>query len=945
MPYAFATMAVPSRFLVGIDLGTTHTVVAYADTAKATPGEGDEPGAPPPVETFDVDQLVAPGEVDQRAMLPSLRYQPAEAELAAGEIALPWSESQDHVVGELAGRLGAKVPGRLVASAKSWLSHSAVDRSADILPWGAPSEVAKISPVEASASYLRHLRASWDQRFPKNPLHTQEVVLTVPASFDEGARALTLEAAKRAGLKVRLVEEPQAAFYAFLDEQRDRLEEALGDTRLAVIVDVGGGTTDLTLIQVELRDSGPRLTRIAVGEHLMLGGDNMDLTLARLAEERLGRSLDAARFNQLVQQCRLAKERLLSGDAPESADITVLGSGRKLVGGALKTSLTRDEVRERVLEGFFPEIGADARPETKRAGIVEFGLPYVADAGVTRHVAAFLARHEDLAREAMGKEDLRGGAREGAMPDAVLFNGGVFGSGLLRDRMRGILGRWRGGDAPTLLENDRPELAVARGAVAYGLARRGLGLRIGGGSARSYFLLVDRQSEDGQKGVCILPRGSEEGEEVELKERTFSLRVGRPVRFHVASTTADVEHVRPGQLVSIDDPERYQTLPPIAAVLTTEDEETKEVPVSLVAALTEIGTLEVGCVHTETGKRWQLELSLRGGGGSGEAQRVGQLHARFAEATSKVDLIYGKPKKGQAAPEPRDIKRLRVDLEKILGPRDSWDTPLLRELFGALLAGLKRRRRSADHERMWFHLVGWCMRPGFGYPLDEWRVEQLGPILDQGVQFVPEAQNWSEFWILWRRVAGGLPPKMQEKLLNEIDFYLQPPLEGRKKRKRPKGPKKLGYDDMVRLAGALERVPPERKAKIGGWLVERLDLHDENPQTWWAVGRLGARVPFHGSAHQVVPRHVASQWLEKALTFDFTDAPEAAFAAALLARRSGDRERDLSEELRTQVADRLAHADQPESWVTMVREVAHLDAADERRLMGDSLPPGLRLVE
>ena len=940
-------MAVQSRYLVGIDLGTTHTVVAYADTTKAGAPTDDAPGAPPPVETFEVEQLVAPGEVAKRSMLPSLRYHPSEAELAPGDLGLPWAGSPtDHVVGELAGRLGAKVPGRLVASAKSWLSHSAVDRSADILPWGAPADVAKVSPVEASASYLRHLRANWDERFPKNPLHTQEVVLTVPASFDEGARALTLEAAKRAGLRVRLVEEPQAAFYAFLDATRDGLEDALGATRLAVIVDVGGGTTDLTLIQVEMRETGPRLTRVAVGEHLMLGGDNMDLTLARLAEERLGRSLDAARFNQLVQQCRLAKERLLSADAPESADVTVLGSGRKLVGGALKTALGRDEVRQLVLDGFFPEVDAAARPSTKRGGIVEFGLPYVSDAGITRHVAAFLARHEELAREALGKKDLRSGADQDApaMPDAVLFNGGVFGSPLLRERMQGVLGAWRGGP-PTLLENGRPELAVARGAVAYGLARRGLGLRIGGGSARSYFLLVDRGGDGPQKGVCILPRGSEEGEEVALEDRTFQLRVGRPVRFHVASTTADVEHVRAGQLVSIDDPERYQTLPPIAAVLTTEDDAQKEVPVSLVAQLTEIGTLEVGCVHTETGKRWQLELSLRGGGSSGPAQRVGQLHSRFAEATALVDLAYGKPKKGQAAPKPRDIKRLRVDLEKVLGPRDTWDTPLLRELFGALLAGLKRRRRSADHERMWFHLVGWCMRPGFGYPLDEWRVEQLAPVLDQGVQFAPEAQNWSEFWTLWRRLAGGLPPKMQTALLDQLDYYLQPPMKGHKKRKRPDGPKKLGYDDMVRLAGALERVPPERKAKVGGWLVERLDQHDDNPQTWWAVGRLGSRVPFHGSAHQVVPRHVAAQWLEKALTFDFRDAPEAAFAATLIARRSGNRERDLAEDLREGVAKRLEHAGMPASWVSMVREVTHLDAADERRLLGDSLPPGLRLVE
>ncbi|MEZ4252817.1 MAG: Hsp70 family protein, partial [Polyangiales bacterium] len=324
-------MAVESRFLVGIDLGTTHTVVAYADTLEAKTGA-------PPIRLFEVEQLVAPGEVEARPMLPSARYLPAESELAAGDLALPWDRGEDvvarGVVGQLALGLGAKTPGRLVASAKSWLSHGAVDRTAKILPWGAPSEVTKVSPVEASASYLAHLRAAWDHRFPNAPLATQEVVLTVPASFDEGARALTVQAAKDAGLKVRLVEEPQAAFYAWLDAHRDGLEGALGQTRLAVVVDVGGGTTDLTLIQVELRESGPRLTRVAVGEHLMLGGDNMDLTLAKNAEARLGKTLGAARFTQLVQQCRLAKERLLMPDAPENVRVTVLGSGSKLVGGA-----------------------------------------------------------------------------------------------------------------------------------------------------------------------------------------------------------------------------------------------------------------------------------------------------------------------------------------------------------------------------------------------------------------------------------------------------------------------------------------------------------------------------------------------------------------------------------------------------------------------------------
>ncbi|MCB9623968.1 MAG: hsp70 family protein [Sandaracinus sp.] len=932
-------MAVESRFLVGIDLGTTHTVVAYADTLEAKTGA-------PPIRLFEVEQLVAPGEVEARPMLPSARYLPAESELAAGDLALPWDRGEDvvarGVVGQLALGLGAKTPGRLVASAKSWLSHGAVDRTAKILPWGAPSEVTKVSPVEASASYLAHLRAAWDHRFPNAPLATQEVVLTVPASFDEGARALTVQAAKDAGLKVRLVEEPQAAFYAWLDAHRDGLEGALGQTRLAVVVDVGGGTTDLTLIQVELRESGPRLTRVAVGEHLMLGGDNMDLTLAKNAEARLGKTLGAARFTQLVQQCRLAKERLLMPDAPENVRVTVLGSGSKLVGGAQSVTLTRDEVRELVLGGFFPEIGPDARPERRKGGIVEFGLPYVADAAITKHVSAFLARHEELARTAFGTTDLRGAGAGGSLvPDAVLFNGGVFGSPLLQERMRGVLAQWRGSDV-AVLASPHPDQAVARGAVAYALARRGVGLRIGGGSARSYFLIVDADKSGTKRGVCILPRGAEEGEEVALGDRQFSLRLGRPVRFHVVATTSDVHHIAAGELVEVDDGDRYKDLPPIAAVL--EGDDTKpEIPVTLASGLTEVGTLEVSCVASEN-RRWKLELQLRGGSEEqASAQRIGQLHPRFAEATERVKVVYGKPK-GDDEVSHRDVKRLRAELEKTLGPRESWQTPLLRELFGALLAGMKRRRRSEDHERVWFHLVGYTLRPGFGYPLDEWRIKQLvAEVLKGSVQFVPEAQNWSEYWTMWRRLAGGLDEKTQTALLSEIEWYLEPP--SKKPRKRPPGPKRLGESDMIRLAGSLERVPPETKAKIGGWLVKRLDQHDENLQTWWAVGRLGARVPFYGSAHQVVPKHVVMQWLEIALRFDWRDAPEAAFAATSLARVSGDRERDLDEPIRKRVAERLMMSAQPESWQKMVLEVTQLEEADERRIFGDALPPGLRLLE
>ncbi len=969
------------RYIVGIDLGTTHTVVSYV-RVDAAPGSAE---ARPRI--FELEQLVAPGEIEKRPLLASLRYQPADGELSADAIALPWDlaevpgSSGPYVVGELARELGSKVPGRLVASAKSWLSHASVDRTAAILPWGAASDVHKVSPVVASASYLAHVADAWDHAHPRDELADQEIVLTIPASFDEGARALTLEAARLAGLpRVRLLEEPQAAFYDWLG-QREDVAAATRGLSLALVVDVGGGTTDLTFIRVEQREAGPRLSRIAVGDHLMLGGDNMDLLLAREAEARLGGKLPSARFTQLLQQCRSAKERLLSHDAPERVRVTVLGSGSRLVESALSTELERQATLERLVEGFFPVVDLDARPQRRASAIIEFGLPYVADAAVTRHVAAFLARHQSVAKEAVGATGLVEGV---ALPDAVLLNGGVFHGQALADRMVDVLSRFRGDRGPVrVLDNADPDLAVARGAVFYGLARRGVGMKIGGGSARSYFMLLGDKKGASERGaeraVCLLPRGAEEGEEVVLADRTFALRLGQPVRFHLASSVGQAAYVRPGELVEIVDEVRtedaapraleqgveesagpvrlerdlFRALPPIAAVLDDAREgvdpkkpsdKPREARVTLAAMLTEIGTLEMSCfADGDAKKRWTLELQLRGESSAADslpAQRVTQLHPRHPEAKARIELVFGK---SEASVEAKPQKTLRQDLEKILGPRAEWATPLLRELWGALFAGVKRRRRSADHERVWFNLVGFCMRPGFGYPLDDWRAKQLFEIFDQGVQFAPEAQNWSEWWTLWRRVAGGLDGAQQTKILAALDYYLHPPTT--RPRPRPQGPRAQGYDDMVRLAASLERVSASDKERIGGWLLERLTKHGEGAFSWWALGRIGARVPLYGSAHSVVGRASAEAWLGAVLALDWKAVEPAALAAMQLARASGDRQRDVDDALRAEVVRRLGVHGAPGVWVELVREPRALEAETAQRVLGESLPPGLELVE
>ncbi|MDB4989817.1 MAG: Chaperone protein DnaK [Myxococcaceae bacterium] len=925
------------RYVVGIDLGTTHTVVGFVDLTRRS---GTTRA---PIEVFDVEQLVAPGQVAKRPLLPSFRYHSAEGELPLDDLSLGrleyLPELPDGVVGTFAQQLGSKVPGRLVSSAKSWLSHAAVDRSAAILPWGAAEGVPTISPVSASASYLGHVRARWNAAHPEHPLETQEVVLTVPASFDEAARAFTLEAARRAGLdKLRLLEEPQAAFYDWLNRHQDTLETELHDVKLALVVDVGGGTTDLTLIHVELRESGARLTRIAVGDHLMLGGDNMDLALARASEPALtgsGERLPIARFAQLVEQSRGAKERLLSESPPEQENVSVLGSGSKLIGGTRTATLTRARVEELVVDGFMPRVPLTAKPEQKRIGLVEFGLPYASEPAITKHVAAFLLRHQQAAAEAL---KLTPDPLAPVLPDVVLYNGGVFRSAALKARLSEVLASFRG-SALRELENLEPELSVARGAVAYGLARRGVGVRIGGGSPRSYYLLIEAENAE-KKGLCVLPRGAEEGEELVLKSREFLLRVGKPVRFRLWTSTLERAH-RIGELVELDD--SYQELPAIAAVLDAQAGDPLELRVELHTGLTEVGTLEMSCVAAaDASRRYKLEFELRGhrgGGNSQVPQRVTQLHPRFEEATALVHSYYGKSNKEL---EGKRIKTLRGDLEKVLGPREGWDTALLRELFGALLSGAKRRRRSADHERLWLHLTGYCLRPGFGYPLDPFRVDQVWSLRPEGLQFTPDPQVWSQWWILWRRIAGGLDEARQLSLLDELSFYLEP--QGPRPRSRPKGPKALALEDMVRLSGALERVPAARKSALGAWLLARLDKGEISAQSgWWAIGRLGARAPLYGSAHAVVPSAVAGSWLKRALESDLSTVEQVPFAVAQLARLTHDRQRDLEPALRERAAVALARVRDSELWIKLIREGGELSAAEESRVFGESLPPGIRL--
>lgn len=940
------------RYLVGIDLGTTHTVVAF------TPITDDLESSP--IEIFEIDQLIAPGEVARKPLLPSFRYHPTEGEINPSELVLPWDvepvpgDIDNAIIGEFARELGAKVEGRQVVSAKSWLSHTGVDRSEPILPWSSNSKVAKVSPVIASASYLNHVRQAWDYHHPNAKLKHQEVVITVPASFDESARALTLEAAAMAGLpNILLLEEPQAVCYDWYAQNKAEAEELLKDIPLLMVCDVGGGTTDLSLIKVGTEDDKLTLDRIGVGDHLMLGGDNLDLALAHKAEQRLhggSKKLSAAGLSKLIQQTRKVKEQLLSGNAPETAKVTLLGSGSKLIGGSKSIELTREEVHCIALDGFFPKTEYKDQPSQRQAAVVEFGLPYAADPAISKHLAQFIDLHDKVCREALTANDISIGDYQPAIPAAVLLNGGVFNSPILSNRVLDTFSHWRG-DTVTELKNPHPDLSVAYGAVAYAKARHGAQLKIGGGSARSFFLVLEGKKK-AKQGICILPKGIDEGTEIRFKDRKFALTLGEPVRFNLVSSTDD-EYTQAGKLFDIDN-ESFVSLPPFIATLDSERDRAElaanqkdREEVTLACQLTEVGTLQIECVNVnDESKRWKVEFAIRKDlaklqrGHEGSTLAESALPARIDDAISAIKQVYGGSTKNV---DNKAIKTLRNDLEKMLGKRDNWETPSLRELANALLDSKKRRRRSDIHERNWLKLTGFTMRPGFGYPSDEWRMDQLWALYQHSVQFDSNTQTWSDWWNLWRRVAGGLSQEQQLVIFKDIAKYINP--SALRNGKLSKEMNERSYEDMVRLAASLENLPFDKKLQLIEWLFGRLQKTQHAQAHWWAIGRIATRSPFYGSAHNLLtPQHIA-YCLPELMEFDWRKEPYIAFAAVMMCRMTGDRALDVDEQNRAEVIAKLKKSKAPESWINMISEVKVLTEAETKRVFGDALPSGLRLLD
>ena len=860
---------------IGIDLGTTNSALAYIG-----PAPGSSSGAPelpdyPEIHVLEIPQYVAPGQIERRRTLPSFLYL-----------------GDQTYVGTYAREQGALVPTKSVHSAKSWLSNPEVDRTAKILPWDAQEAGRVLSPVDVSTAVLAQIRDAWNQDHSDAPLSEQEIVLTVPASFDEEARELTVQAAREAGLeKLTLVEEPAAAFYSWIANHLAQSQKSLFDGQLVLVCDVGGGTSDFTLIRVHRDGDRVSFTRTAVGKHLLLGGDNLDLTLAWLVEAKLGTQLSIRQRSGLRRQCATAKERILADPNLKSVEITVLGAGSSLVGGTLKTEILREEALELTLEGFLPFCGIDEKPsEEKRSLFRELGLPYVSDPAVTRHLAAFLS------------------ANEGAKPDAILFNGGFFIPEICQQRVADVMERWFE-HRPLVLENRDLDLAVAVGAAYYSYVRAtGAGLLVRGGLPRSYYVGVGQG-----EAVCLMPRGTEEGDTLELDSQDLHLVANKPVSFRLYSSLTRVDD-RVGQtLPSVSDLHLHA---PLNAVIRFGKTGERLVPVKLRAHLTAVGTLEVWADSKISDHHWRLQFELR----RAAATTMGKPAAvvsdeSLAAAEALVEATF---KAGTLPPE-----ELPSRLEQTLAlGRNSWPLSAIRRLAERMLEHAEGRRKSPALEMRWLNLCGFCLRPGFGFPGDDYRIEQARRIYAGGLLFANQVQNEIDWWIFWGRVAGGLNKNQQVDCFQRLSPILLP-----RSAKRPRINNSL-LREMWRAASSLELLPIQTKTQLGDALISQAKKGELVDTSLWCLSRIGARKLFYGPINQVLPVAVATRWVEALLKI-----PNSQDALVAIARRTGDSTRDLAAATIDLVRRRI-----PEDLVPALEGEVEEDLG---KVFGEELPSGL----
>ena len=998
-----------SRYIVGIDLGTTNCAVAYLDTHKTEP----------PIELFRIEQMVDIQTSQLSDTLPSFHYELTQAESQQIHARFQLHDgNHPGVVGIFARQRGLQMPGRSIASAKSWLCHTLVDRTSALLPWSPEEGVQMLSPVQASRRYLEHIVRMWDREHPQEPLAEQDVVVTLPASFDEVARRLTIQAAAEANLpNILLIEEPQAAFYAWLHRNHASWMRTMSPGQSILVCDIGGGTTDFTLIRVVETNAASvsnlesenetkiekdqsqtvgqalqsifGLHRVAVGEHLMLGGDNLDLALARNLEKRLMdewnlshnvalERLAPRQWDALKAQCRAAKESLLGVSPPTTYKMSLPGSGSKLIENTRTMAIDLEWARKLLVEGFFGRVDLQARPNKEGEGFQEFGLPYAADPNVNKHLAAFLWEHRWAGRPESDRSTLSDLAA--ARPDWILFNGGVLESKQIRDAIVDQVAAWfsavdrsepshstvistviahEADWKPGILEGNRLDLAVAQGAATFGQARRGKGVRIDARLARAYYLLVEQSPP---KAICVMPANAMPMDRYRMDEHPFQLMVGQPVQFPLMQSSTNLVH-RVGQIVPVDS-ETMTALPPIRTVLEMSNRRLQQiVPVVLESELNEIGTLsmhlvavpdrdevspakpEVSTAKTPEALSWKLEFDVRVSPPSNHLPKNGLLEVVQSEtiqsALEALEVVFGE------SPSVSPKQSISELSDRIGLGRSDWNPTLLREMWRFLIEHPGYRKLSADHESRWLNMVGWCLRPGFGVAGDDWRVHTTwrqvhNKLLHRSIG------NASETIVLWRRIAGGFTSGQQRAIFQDCWSRVRPSLVGGSQSNLPNANVTI---ELIRLIGSLEWLDASEKNEVAGKILQALERRKNEPlhrSLLWSLGRIGSRMPVYATLQQVVAATRVQAWSEKLMGMDVAGVEKNLAMVSLclmqLSRRTDDRYRDVTRVFQEQLAMYLEEIGASELYVRLVRDGGRLDQESEESIVGDSLPLGFRLV-
>lgn len=930
------------RFIIGIDLGTTNSAVGYVDLLDSTPGAIE-------IKTFLIPQLVRERVVEPSATLPSFLYLAGEYEISPDALNLPWNSKTDYAVGIFARSQGALVPDRLVSSAKSWLCHTKVDRKAHILPWGATDEVKKVSPVEATSRYLLHIKQAWDSLMPE-PFDCQEVVVTVPASFDEVARELTLEAAKMAGYQdITLLEEPLAAFYAWLSAHEKDWENYIAAGENILVCDVGGGTTDFTMISCSKTDTGLALERIAVGDHLLLGGDNIDMALTTIAEKKFGRHLDQMRWRSLFHQCRQAKELLLSEEKSNDSNeqevaLRLTGTGRGLIAGTLVTALTKNEVLAPVMEDFFPftPFSSSLHESEGCSGTRETGLMLEKDHAVTRHMARFVLKQ-----------------CKGKTPDHLFFNGGTLKPAAVRSQLVKVVSKWAEKEVKAL-ETASLDLAISLGAAYYGLVRQGLGLRVGAGIARSYYVGLRTDSAH-RKAVCLVERGAQEGVEMEI-ERDFKVMTNQPVKFTIYSSTLRTQD-KEGDIVDVMPDEMAEIAPLQTMLQYGKKNEAKPIAIRLCSKVTEIGTLELFCRSQESQHRWRLQFQLRQEDAPSpkpQEEVEGVRVVRRSDEDKTLDesrekitaedrvflekarfIVQNCFEKDEISP----ASLMSLLLEASGMEKELWHISLLRGLFDLLVEQRRFCAKSPEHEARWLNLAGFCLRPGAGHPLDQWRIKKIWPFIFNGLFHAKDQQARLQWWIFWRRAAAGLSSGQQAQVAAPLRQTL---LAGAAKAKG----KKIKIErvstaerrEMWLLAANLERLEVESKCELGETALAELRKNQDWPAGAWVVGRFGAREPVYGPLNKVVSAKEAVLWLKELKKMEKLPLKNLLQPVLNMTRATGDRLRDIPAHGREAIFEWLISLGAKEQTILPLKQVVEMDGFSKSQSYGESLPEGIMLA-